>query len=289
MVVYGFVHEVIENERIISIIENDHVAYYYATKSLFSAFQKYLDEDIIIYFNTLDVKKIIHGKSAKKIESIIKIMYPKKHGSEIFYDVTMIKAGIKDLINEEGNHLFLDLEMTMPEYGEFGTYVSEVIEAGYVLCNKNDVVIEKNLLYIKPTREKELSSRAVKFLHINKEDVMSGISFKEFYDKLKSIIDEYHPMVVVWGRNDILSLKEAYIINDLPNLNTQIRFVDLLKVHKNYFSLKNDLGLFNTYAKYTGEKEDQSHDALVDATYTKEVFKYFKKLCNGKIDIKFEE
>lgn len=289
MRVYGLVYEVFEEERIIGILQSGKIEYFYATKSLFNSFSKYLDEDVVIYFDTNGIKKKTFGKVACKIETVYKIVYPKKHGKEVFYDVNVVKSGISTLINEIGNHLFLDLEMTMPAYGAPRPFVAEVIQCGLVLCDKYNNIIKEYSTFIKPTLVKEISNRTKKFLKITQEDIETGVTFNEFYDVLSKMIEEYKPMVVVWGKNDILSLKDAYNINGLPNLNDKIRFVDLLKLHKNYFNLKNDIGLFACYEKYIGEKDHQEHNALTDALYTKVVYENFKKLCNGLINVDFKE
>ena len=67
----------------------------------------------------------------------------------------------------------------------------------------------------------------------------------------------------------------CYEINNLEPLKPN--YINLLQVHKNYYNLKNDLGLFDAYKKYTGEDLNQEHDALVDAFMTKNVFFEFKK------------
>ncbi|MCR5307716.1 MAG: hypothetical protein K6E24_01810, partial [bacterium] len=70
-------------------------------------------------------------------------------------------------------------------------------------------------------------------------------------------------------------LKICYEINNLEALTPN--FINLLQVHKNYYNLKNDLGLFDAYKQYTGENLNQEHDALEDAFMTKNVFFEFKK------------
>ena len=52
-------------------------------------------------------------------------------------------------------------------------------------------------------------------------------------------------------------------------------FIDLLKLHKDYFNLKDDLGLFKAYQVYYKIDETQAHDAHDDALITKQVFDAF--------------
>ncbi|HHW80058.1 MAG TPA: hypothetical protein GX742_04540, partial [Acholeplasmataceae bacterium] len=52
-------------------------------------------------------------------------------------------------------------------------------------------------------------------------------------------------------------------------------FVDLLKLHKDYFNLRNDVGLFKAYETYYEKNAEQVHDAKADAKITKKVFDAF--------------
>ncbi|OQX93721.1 MAG: hypothetical protein B6I17_01525, partial [Tenericutes bacterium 4572_104] len=59
---------------------------------------------------------------------------------------------------------------------------------------------------------------------------------------------------------------------------------------KNYFGLKNDMGLFNAYNIYSEiDLNNQKHDAMEDALVTKKVFDYFKAVCNNEMQIKVEK
>jgi len=54
-------------------------------------------------------------------------------------------------------------------------------------------------------------------------------------------------------------------------------------VIKNYYNLKEDLGLFNTYQEYTNSSlEEQTHDALEDAVITRKIYRLFKEKINSE-------
>ena len=51
-----------------------------------------------------------------------------------------------------------------------------------------------------------------------------------------------------------------------------------MQVMKNYYNIKIDLGLFNTYQELSGvEMEEQKHDALEDAMLVREIYRIFKE------------
>ena len=56
-------------------------------------------------------------------------------------------------------------------------------------------------------------------------------------------------------------------------------FINLMQVIKNYYSIKDDIGLFKAvdWLENKESKEEQEHDALDDAFMTMKVFHLFKK------------
>ena len=118
-----------------------------------------------------------------------------------------------------------------------------------------------------------------------RQEVDSGAPFEDFYKDFKKVIKKYNPAIIVWGRNDFLALNQAYSINHLPSLALKTRYINLLKLHKNYFNLKNDLGLFNALNLYESFDEIQSHNAYEDAEVTKKIFYGFKDVVNNKFNV----
>ena len=76
-------------------------------------------------------------------------------------------------------------------------------------------------------------------------------------------------------KNDLTALNDSFILNNKPKITEDHDFIDLLKLHKDYFNLKDDLGLFKAYQTYYGITFDQAHDAKDDAFVTKLVFDAF--------------
>ncbi len=276
MIKVGLIHSIDIDNRLITMKNKNKIEYFYLQNGLIKKFQRYLSKKVFIEFDYSLDEKIVNKVSAKKINFFIKIFKNTPHNREIYYDLSIIRSGVKDLLSNQENIIFLDLEMTMQSFESPKDFKSEIIQAGFLITDKFGNDLERKNYYIKPTLFPKLNKRTLKFLSLSEEDIENGISFNEFYYDFKAILEKYNnPSIVVWGKNDILALKICYEINNLEPLNPN--FINLLQVHKNYFNLKNDLGLFDAYKKYTGENLDQDHDALIDAFMTKNVFFEFKK------------
>ena len=162
-------------------------------------------------------------------------------------------------------------------------YVSQIA------LDKNDEIIEEYSQIIKPTTHPILTKRTLKFLEITQEDVDNGINYKDFYEHFSQLVEKYAPAIIVWGRNDFLALRESYKLNKLPSLKKRTRYINLLKIHKNYFNLKNDLGLFNALKLYTSDNGRQIHNALEDAMATYKIFKGFQLVLNNERSINLKD
>ena len=201
----------------------------------------------------------------------------------------IINSGIKAIVNKPKNKLFIDFEMSMPPYTDYKSFVSEIIQVGYVLVDTEGNTIKTYSSYVKPKLFPVISARTIKFLNITQEEIDSGITYKEFYNNLKNLYYQYNPVVYVWGKNDKLELNKLNKIHKLQSFTKTMQFVDLLNLHKTYFSLKNDLGLFNAFNLYAEiDLSNQKHDAFEDAMVTKQVFEYFKKVCNNQLFVNIE-
>lgn len=279
MVKIGLIHSIDFDKRIFTMRFKNKIEYFYLQNGLIKKFQRYLDKETFIEFDCSDSKEKCSDFSAYKVNFFIQIFKNRRFRREVFYDLKVIRSGVKELLTNQENIMFLDLEMTMQSFESPKDFKSEIIQAGFLITdNLGNDLLRKNY-FIKPTLFPTLNKRTLKFLSLNEEDVYNGITFNEFYKEFKHILDEYNnPSIVVWGKNDMLALKSCYEINNLEALKPN--FINLLQVHKNYYNLKNDLGLFDAYKKYTGEDLDQEHDALVDAFMTKNVFFEFKKEAN---------
>ncbi len=288
--IFGMLHGVIESKRLIAIKSRKKIDFYYMSKSMFKQFMQYFQTGIFIFMVVKQVPRIYRGHLVKNVVAIEKVLSPNKNKPTYYYDISMIKSGIKSLINQNRNRLFIDFEMSMPPYNNYQNFVSEIIQIGYILTDEFGNKIEDFSSYIKPKLFPELSIRTKKFLHLEQSDVDSGNTYDFLHQKIMQIQNKYKPIVYVWGKNDHLELNKLNKIHRLSNFTKSMQFIDLLSLHKNYFGLKNDIGLFNAFNIYYKEEilNNQKHDALEDALITKEIFYAFKDVCNNKLLIDFQ-
>jgi sporulation inhibitor KapD len=281
-IVSGQIRTFDEEQRIVSLYCCRRIQYFYLQRSLLNHIGKYLEIGRFIQFTVTNEPRMYKRLKVYTVDYVIKIMHIRYRKNIVYYDVKNIKTGTKKLINNLGNKMFLDLEMSMHPYKVDRTFTQEIIQVGYLLLDQNDSIIEKYDQIIQPTKHKVLSKRTLRFLDISQEDVDNGIPFQDFYTHFKAVLDQYDPAVIVWGRNDFLALRDAYKINRLPNLDPTTRYINLLKLHKNYFHLKNDLGLFNALNLYEVTEKTQAHNALEDALVTQRIFRGFRDVVNHK-------
>lgn len=282
-------HGVIESKRLITIKTKRKINFYYMSKSMFKQFMQYFEPGIFIFMTVKVQTRYYRGFIVRNVVSIDKLLSPNKNRPTIYYDISIIKSGIKNLINQNRYRLFLDFEMSMPPYNNYQSFVSEIIQAGFILTDESGKIIEEFSSYIKPKLIPEISIRTKKFLHIDQSDVDGGKTYDDLHKLIVELQRKYNPIVYVWGKNDQLELHKLNRIHRLSNFAKTMQFIDLLSLHKMYYGLKNDLGLFNAYNMYMEDSdlEKQKHDALEDALVTKEIFYAFKDVCNNKRFVDF--
>jgi inhibitor of KinA sporulation pathway (predicted exonuclease) len=96
-------------------------------------------------------------------------------------------------------------------------------------------------------------------------------------------VKTYQPGILVWGSNDAQVLFQTLKRLDLEDDIHQFRFIDLLKLHKQVYLKKDDIGLLTAYQMYGHEElASQRHDALEDAMMTYQVFNGFNAYLEGK-------
>ncbi len=280
--VYGLLHGVDETNRTIAIKTKKKVSFYYLAKGQFQNFMAYFKPGIFVFMNVTDIYRRYHGYKVQNVVTIDKLILPNRQTPTVYYDISLIRSGIKSIVNSGKPKLFADFEMSMPPYRNYQTFVSEIIQAGMVLCDGKGKVLENHSFFIKPKLFPQISERTNRFLHIKQEDVDLGQDYADFYALFRKIQATYHPMVFVWGKNDKLELKKTNERLGLSEFTKKTQFIDLLQLHKIYFNLKNDIGLFNAYNLYSDHDLDkQNHDAFEDASVTKDVFYWFRELVNG--------
>ena len=287
--IFGIIHGVIESKRIIAIKQKKRVRFYYMSKSMFKQFMQYFQSGTYIFMNIKSQERLYRNLIVQNVVAIDKLLAPNKNKPTVYYDISIIKSGIKSIINQNRYRLFIDFEMSMPPYSNYQNFVSEIIQVGYILTDELGNKIEEFSSYIKPKLVPEISIRTKKFLHIDQSDVDGGETYEFLHSNLFIIQKRFNPIVYVWGKNDLLELNKLNRIHKLNNFTKHMQFIDLLNLHKLYYGLKNDLGLFNAYNLYSDEDLTmQKHDALEDALVTKEIFYAFKDVCNNKRIITLE-
>jgi sporulation inhibitor KapD len=281
-IVSGIIRTYDEEQRLITLVHRRRIRRFYLQRSLLNHIGQYLAVGRFIQFTITGEPRRYRDHVVDTVDYVIRIMHLRYRKNIVFYDIKDIKAGTRRLVNRLGYKMFLDLEMSMHPYRVDPDFVQEVIQVGYLLVDGDDKEVLRYDQIIQPTRHKTLSKRTLKFLDITQEDVDAGIPFVEFYQHFQQILKRYRPAVIVWGRNDFLALKDAFRINNLPNLNGRTRYINLLKLHKNYYHLKNDLGLFNALSLYEDNGTKQSHNAFEDALVTYRIFLGFRDVLNHK-------
>lgn len=274
-----------EEERIMVIKHENKIKNFYLQRSMINKVGKYLSPGKFIQFMAKQEPRIYRKQKVQDVEYVLRIQAIRYRKNITYYDFDHIKTGTKNVINNLTYKMFLDLEMSMHPYKVDKNFKQEIIQVGIHLVDKDNHIVYKYNQNIQPTIHKKLTKRTIKFLDITQEEIDAGITFKEFYIEFKRLVEKYDPAIIVWGRNDFLALREAYKINGLPSLHKKTRYINLLKLHKNYFNLKNDLGLFNALKLYQEAPEKQAHNAYEDAYVTSLIFDGFKKCVNHQISV----
>jgi len=279
--IYGKIEKVIDEKRLIAVQHHKRLTYLYMTKGMFRQFMNYFHTSIYVFLTVKKSARIYKDIRVQNVVSIDKVLSPRANRPKLYYDISMIKTEIKKLVNQDRYRLFIDFEMSMPPYTRYQNFVSEIIQVGFVLTDAYGHEIQKYNAFVKPKLFPKLSKRTLKFLNLTQVDVNQGTPYPKLHRLLSDINERYQPIVYVWGKNDKSELSKLNRIYHLDNFIRDMQFVDLLSLHKTYFRLKNDLGLFNAYNMYSKKDLDiQKHDALEDAVVTKEVFYWFKETCN---------
>ncbi|MCB9498534.1 MAG: hypothetical protein H6687_01425 [Bacillales bacterium] len=282
---FGIIHDYYPREKMISIKKRNSLSFFYFSKSALQLFKRAMEhESVFVEIEYSDKEKVLKNIIAKEITVIHKIQYQTKKGPKSLFDVSVIKEDVKKLINLDTYKAFLDFELTMPAYNERHPFTPEIIQIGMVIANEKDEIVNIYTTYVNP--EVPISDRAKRFLGISKESFKDAVSYDQFYNEYKNLLSIYRPIIYVWGSNDVKALNDSFTLHKVKPLKA--RYEDLLKHHKHYYELKNDLGLFTALKIYRGIEADQVHHALTDATATKEVFDGFKKKVNGLIDIEIK-
>ncbi|NLB85071.1 MAG: hypothetical protein GX794_03030 [Acholeplasmataceae bacterium] len=274
------VYDVDMDNNVFYIILGSKKQAFYLTKNLSKTFGDYIKRGYLIDFEIVNKFKKIGQTKAIQVHHFTKIK--SLNPEYTYYDLSLLKVKMAEVVKKYNYYLFLDFEMTMPGYKK-GPFQTEIIQFGAYLVNKKREVILTRDYYIEPINTDGINKRTKKFLSIDEvEFFQTAKKYRYFYDDLKELMTTYNPIIVTWGKNDRMVLKNSYKLNNLKQITRDRQFIDLLQLHKDYFNLKNDLGLFNAHMQYYPNQylEQQTHDAKDDALVMMEVFFGFMEIMD---------
>ena len=285
MNVHGRVVETLPKERVVKLLSSDSIIYLYLQRKDFKEYGPYFFDKPYLFVEVSDDRKKINNMMTREVIKFHRIVQPSyysfKTQRKVYYDWQTIKKGVKALINKPHNKLFIDLEFTMPSYYQTMPHVQEIIQYGIVVEDKKGNIVFEDSSLVRPKKPYNLNGRTLKFLSRKRGEFDSACSYKEFYDILNMCIKTYNPKIYAWGRSDVLAIEQSFIINKMPQIDVKSRHINLMHVIKNYYNLKDEMGLFQTYEEMAEKNlSPQQHDALEDAMITREIFRMFKDKIN---------
>ena len=264
------IHEVDPSIKVFYLVIEGRKIGFYLSNRLAKTFFDYLRKGVLVDFEIAPKRKKIDHIMYYQIAHFNRIISLKPY--VVHYDLYKLRVDMQKVLKQNENYLFIDFEMTMPGYSKT-PFIPEIIQTGYVVAKDLDDVIEQNGYYILPSPKTNLSKRTLKFLKLDElKFYEDALHYEKFYEDLKRLIDTYQPKLVVWGKNDISALNDSYKLHEKEPLTVDTDFIDLLKLHKDYYNLRDDLGLFKAYKTYYQIDEKQHNDAKDDATVKKFVF-----------------
>jgi len=277
MKVYGKIVKTLPKKRIIKVQGKNRIHYLYMSRKLFKDFGPYFFYKPYVFINANDEKKQYGNYFCHEINFFNKIVHSAKKEKKVYYNLSTIRKGVRNLLLNTKNKMFLDLEYSLPSYYQTMTHIAEIIQYGIVVEDETGNIIFEDSALVKPRKRYSLNRRTLKFIGKKKEDFAHACSYVEFYKIIKWCIDKYDAKIIAWGRNDILALETSFTLNHIDALEIRNRYINLMQVIKNYYNYKIDLGLFNTYRELSGvSTEPQRHDALEDALIVREIYRIFR-------------
>ncbi|MBR2891097.1 MAG: hypothetical protein IKC22_01810 [Bacilli bacterium] len=279
----GRIRNVNLEDRTFEILKRNKIEYFYLTRSQLQKFKNYLQVGFFVQLEYSEVKEKRGKVLAYPVIGFIKLISITRNKRTVYFDMDTIKDGVKHVLNKPGNKMFIDLEFTMPPYNPSGEFESEIVEYGFIIEDENGIILTEESSLIEINDKNGVSDRTMDFLNLDQDDFKKASSISDFYNTFKEALNEYKPVIMVWGTNDIQMLNSFYEMNNLEPLTSRASFINLMQLMKNYFGLKSDVGLFKAleYFDKTFDKV-QSHDALTDALVTSQVYNCFKRYANKK-------
>lgn len=282
-ILYGKIVKVVPHNRLITIETRKKLVSLYMTRKDFKDFGPYFVYKPYVFVETTENTKYANGVSAIEISRFLKIINPTKRirKKDVFYDLSLIKKGVQNLLNQMEYKMFIDLEFNLPSYYQGHIHTAEIIQYGITVENKDGKIVFEEESLLRPRKPYSLNQRTLKFLNRSYRDFNDAKKYIEFYNLLKYLIKKYDPKIIAWGKSDMIAMEQSFDLNRLPHLDIKNRYLNLMQVIKNYYNIKSDMGLFSTYQELTKtEATSQSHDALEDALVLREIYRIFKDIVN---------
>jgi len=267
------IHSIDDKNKVFYMIYGGRKIGFYLTNKLSKTFFQFLEKGVLVDFEIAPKQKKIGSLKYYQVAHFNQIVSLNPY--IVHYDLVKLRADMRAVLTQNVYYLFIDFEMTMPGYHD-PDFKPEIIQAGYVLSEARGHIIHQDGYYVLPKEKRTLTKRTKRFLNLDEDAFFeTARPYEHFHQKLEAIIQTYHPKLVVWGKNDLTALEDSYFIHQAKKLTEESDFIDLLKLHKDYYNLKDDLGLFKAYKTYYQVDYEQSHDAIDDALVTKYVFDAF--------------
>jgi len=287
--VWGPIRNIHYKKRMIEILVRNKIELFSLTRKQMKDFAPYFKVGLYVDFMCEGITKKKSGVYSSSVNYFLRIFRTRFRRPVVFFDVKAIRTSIKKIIERNQNRMFLDLEFTMPSYSndQVGAFKAEIIQYGAIIENPEGKILYSETNLVWPNNIKSLNSRIFKFLSIEMDDFDDAIGYFDFYENFQKMIEEYNPVLYVWGKNDFLVLEHSYQMHNMVSITQRENFINFLQIIKNYFNSKNDIGLFKALKLLNEHKEadEQIHNALIDASILREVFQEFRKLINNPVRI----
>jgi inhibitor of KinA sporulation pathway (predicted exonuclease) len=274
MRIQGIIHTYDEDRRIFTIEHRRQIIYFYLQNQLLKDFDKFLAPGHFVSCETEELAKVRRGIKAYQVQHFHVIKGLRYRVPKVFYDAKLLQHAMLQTILNHPAKLFLDVELSMQPYEKGIKFTQEIIQVGAIL-EVNAVVVDHFKDYIQPQIHHQLTQRTKDFLHIDDAVMLQARSPLAWYDTLSHWMTTYEPQIYVWGRNDFLSLDVFYRLLGKPNITPRNRFVDIMKMIKQFRHEKNDIGLLQCAIDMGHTVDKQVHDAYVDAQLTQYITTQF--------------
>ncbi len=173
------------------------------------------------------------------------------------------------------NYLFFDIECCNCHH---------ICEFGYVLTDDKFNIIKKEELLINPAKEFTVpKDDKFKGLSYSQEEYLNNPSFREYYDKIKNIINNENQIIFGYAiNNDAVYLRTACKRYKLKPIS--FTFYDIQIILSKYFNLKEQISLEKAVCRFNLENDAIYHRAIDDALSTLNIAKKLSKESNLKLE-----